>query len=60
MSNYLEVVLTAGWIGVVALALVSAFGVAGMLYERYWLGNVNAFKPERRLIPRDRRVRNGA
>jgi len=42
------------------LLLVSAWGVGIIVHERFWLGNLDAFKAERRFGPRDRRVRGSA
>ncbi|HEU0015600.1 MAG TPA: hypothetical protein VFQ45_18125 [Longimicrobium sp.] len=57
-------VMTALFIAAYALAgillLVAMWGVGSVVHERYWLGHVDAFKPERRLGPADRRVRSGA
>jgi hypothetical protein len=56
MNEFAEVLLWCGQACLVLWAVLSVYLVGLILYERFVEGNVDAFKPERREGPPDRRA----
>lgn len=56
MNLFYEITFLGAQLVMAALVLMMIYGIGLILHERYVLGNVDAFKPERRLGPADRRA----
>ena len=56
MNAYYEFLFLMGKIAMVGLTVTGLWGVGLVFYDRYVNGNVDAFKPERRVGPADRRA----
>lgn len=57
VNLYVEVLLWSARLAMVGLTLTTCWMVALLFHDRYVNGNVDAFKPERRVGPADRRAR---
>jgi hypothetical protein len=56
MNLFYEAVFLGAKLAMVGLTLTTCWGMGMLLHERYVKGNVDAFKPERRVGPADRRA----
>ncbi|HEX6036599.1 hypothetical protein [Longimicrobium sp.] len=56
MNLYYEVLIWAAKLNMLGLAITTFWALGVVVHDRYVNGNVDAFKPERRMGPADRRA----
>lgn len=56
MNLFYEITILGAKLSMVGLGLTTTWALCTVLHDRYVKGNVDAFKPERRVGPTDRRA----